>query len=281
MGDETKDPPSSGGGPPPLRRIDFASSVLLGANKKVVIDAALGTRGHGAQPESLRKLVSKELWDGLSKPERLHLSAIHNTMQQYGLWEHVTKVGVLEKPTADTSVLGAGRFSVSGTPGAFSFETGDSKALYEALVRANFGVDGAVESMMHPGQTSMRESTSGNVTHDMAAPSGLHVSLGPGNKFDAHIDKISPTNPAEAGKTVMDMSRGMLHHRHELHSDLVRGGFDFAAKKGQIDVLGGLDFDVAGAAGAPTLDQPRVPMPEDRNNPTAPVMVDFTIRGPK
>ena len=81
-------------------------------------------------------------------------------------------------------------------------------------------------------------------------------SLGPGNRFDAHVDKVSPTDPAKAGRTEMDLARGWLHHRHEVHVDL------------------------AGVAGGPTLDQPRVVMPEDRNNPTAPLMVDITLSGP-
>jgi hypothetical protein len=272
----------SRGGPPRLPNLE-GKNFLLGNSKKAVIDAALGTRSYAEQPQALRSLVSKEMWNGLSRPEKLHLAGIYNTMQQYGLWEYVTKVnGVKERPEADTHLLGSSaRFAVDGSSGGFSFETSDHLKLHEGLVRANFGTDGAAESMLHQGQTSTRESTSGQVTHDLAAPNGLHISLGPGNKFDAHIDKVSPTNPAEGGKTVMDLHRGWLHHRQEVHGDVVRDGFDFVARKSQVDVLGGLDFELAGAAGGPTLEQPRVPSPEDRNNPTAPIMVDITHRGPK
>jgi hypothetical protein len=272
----------SRGGPPRVPNL-AGKNFLLGNSKKAVIDAALGTRSYAEQPQALRNLVSREMWDGLARGEKLHLSAIYNTMQQYGLWEHVTKVnGAKERPEADAHVLGVpGSFSVAGSSGGFSFETGDRHALYEGLVKANFGTDGAAESMLHKGQTSTRESGSGQVTHDLAAPNGLHISIGPGDKFDAHVDKVSPTNPTQGGHTVIDLPRGMLHHRHEVHGDVIRDGFDFVAQRTKIDVLGGLDFDLAGAAGAPTLDQPRVPMPEDRNNPTAPIAVDITLRGPK
>lgn len=95
------------GGPKPLPRLSGPeSNFLLGSNRKAVIDAALGLRPYREQPAALRKLVSQELWDGLSRPERLHRAAIHNKMQSYDLWKHVTKVvGVKEKPEAHTHVL--------------------------------------------------------------------------------------------------------------------------------------------------------------------------------
>jgi hypothetical protein len=229
--------------------------------------------------------MSESLWTSLLTNERLHLAAIYNKMETYRLWQHVTKVvGVKEKPEANAHVLGLpGSYAVEGSSGGFLFETGDHHALYEDIFKADFGTDGAAESMMHEGQTSARESTSGQVTHEVAAPDGLHLSLGPGNRFDAHVDKISPTNPAEAGRTQMDVHRGWLHHRHELHGDIVRDkareAAEYVDKKTGLEIPF-LDLDVAGVAGGPTLDQPRVSMPEDRNNPTAPIMVDITLRGP-
>jgi hypothetical protein len=54
---------------------------------------------------------------------------------------------------------------------------------------------------------------------------------------------------------------------------------DYAVKK--MGIEGPVTtVDLAGVAGGPTLDQSRVPMPEDRNNPTAPIMVDVTLRLP-
>jgi hypothetical protein len=272
-------------GPPRLPKLGLENNFLLGSNKKVVVDAALGTRSFAEQPEALRKLIDKEFWDGLSKNERLHLASIYNTMQKYGLWHHVTKVGVKERPEAHTHLLGSNgpAAAVSGSSGGFQFETADHRALYDDIFKAGFGTDGAAESMLHSGQTSTRESTSGQVTHDLAAPDGLHISLGPGNKFDAHMDKVSPTNPAQAGRTDMDLHRGWLHHRHEVHGDVVRdmhkAAVDYAVKK--MGIEGPVtSVDLAGVAGGPTLDQARVPMPEDRNNPTAPIMVDVTLRLP-
>ena len=274
------------GGPRPLPRLSgIETNFLLGPNKKAVIDAALGLRPYCEQPEALRKVMSESLWTSLSTNERLHLAAIYNKMETYRLWQHVTKVvGVKEKPEAHAHVYGLpGEYAVEGSSGGFLFETGDHRTLYEDIFKAGFGTDGAAESMMHKGQTSTRESTSGQVTHEIAAPDGLHLSLGPGNRFDAHVDKISPTNPAEAGRTQMDVHRGWLHHRHELHGDMVRdlhrAAADYVDKKIGLE-LPFVDVDLAGVAGGPTLDQPRVPMPEDRNNPTAPIMVDITLRGP-
>jgi hypothetical protein len=275
----------SSGGPPRLPRLGIESNFLLGPNKRAVIDAAQGLRPYADQPEALRRLVSQSFWDGLSKAERLHLAAIYNTMEKHRLWQHVTKVvGVKEKPEAHAHVLCLpGSHAVEGSSGGFLFETGDHRTLYDDIFKADFGTDGAAESFMHKGQTSTRESTSGQVTHEVAAPDGLHISLGPGNRFDAHMDKVSPTNPAQAGRTQMDLHRGWLHHRHEVHGDVVRDAHrmmaDWVDKKTGIE-MPLVDVDLAGFAGGPTLDQPRIPMPEDRNNPAAPIMVDVTLRGP-
>jgi hypothetical protein len=278
----------SGGGPPRLPKLGMDNNFLLGSSKKAVIDAAQGTRSYAEQPQALRSFVSKELWDGLPKGERLHLAGIYNTMQQYDLWQYVTKVnGVKEKPEAPTKVLGVpGEFHVHGSGGGFQFETSDHLKLYEGLMKANFGTDGASEGLLHGGQTSTRESTSGQVTHDVAAPNGLHVSIGPGNRFDAHIDQVSPTNGAQGGTTQMDVHRGWLHHRQEVHGDVIRDMHKAAAdvisrKTGGIVDVPGVDMDLAGVRLGPQLEQGRVPMPEDRNNPAAPLMVDITLRGPK
>lgn len=273
------------GGPPALPRLGVDDNFLLGANKKVVIDAALGLRPYAEQPEALRKVVSQQLWDGLGKPERVQLAAVYNRMEQYGLWEHVVKVeGLKEQREADAHVAGVGTFAVEGSSAGFQFVADDARALYTDIFKAGFGTDGAAESMMHQGQTSTRESTSGTVTAEVAAPDGLHISLGPGDRFDAHIDKVSPTNPAQAGRTEMDLERGWLHHRHELHPGLVRDAYSMAAdyieKKTGLEVPFA-DTELPGVAGGPTLDQQRVVEPEDRNNPTAPIMVDITLRGPK
>jgi hypothetical protein len=274
------------GGPPALPRLGIEDNFLLGPNKKVVIDAALGLRPYAAQPEALRRVVSQQLWDGLQKPDRVHLAAIYNKMEQYGLWQHVAKVeGLKEEREAPAHVIGVpGSFAVEGSSGGFQFVADDPRALYEDIFKVGFGTDGAAESMMHHGQTSTRESTSGTVTDEIAAPDGLHISIGPGDKFDAHVDKVSPTNPAQAGRTEMDLHRGWIHHRHELHGDVIRdlhrAAADYVAKKTGLEVPG-VDVDLAGVAGGPTLDPQRVVQPEDRNNPTAPIMVDITLRGPK
>ena len=271
------------GGPPRLPRLGIESNFLLGNSKKAVIDASLGTRPYAEQPQALRSVMAEGVWTGMSKQERVHFASIYNTMQQYGLWEHVTKVnGVKEKTEAPTSLLGM-RASVSGSGGGFSFETSDATTLHEGLLKANFGTDGAAESMLHQGQTSTRESTSGTVTWDVAAPNGLHVSIGPGNKFDAHMDQVSPTSGAQSGATVIDPQRGWMHHRQEVHGDVVRdlhrAAADYVSKKtgGVVDVPF-VDMDLAGVRGGPLLEQQRPLGPEDRNNPPAPLMVDITLR---
>jgi hypothetical protein len=271
------------GGPPRLPKLGIENNFLLGNSKKAVIDAALGTKGYADQPQALRSVMAEAVWNGMSKQERVHFASIYNTMQQYGLWEHVTKVaGVKEKTEAPTRLLGM-RADVPGSGGGFQFETSDPYALYEGLMKANFGTDGAAESMLHSGQTSTRESTSGTVTWDVAAPNGLHVSIGPGNKFDAHMDQVSPTNGAQGGATVMDPQRGWMHHRQEVHGDVVRdmhrAAADWVSKKtgGVVDVPF-VDMDLAGVRGGPLLEQQRPLGPEDRNNPPAPIAVDITLR---
>jgi hypothetical protein len=273
-------------GPKPLPRLSGPeSNFLLGSSRKAVIDAALGTSQYQNLPEALRKVMPESVWQDLSKGERVHLAAIYNRMQTYGLWDHVSKVvGVKERPEADAHVPGVGDFAVEGSSGAFLFETAAPDALYEGIFAAGFGTDTGIEGSSHAGQTSTRESTSGQHTAEVAAPDGLHISLGPGNQFDAHVDRISPTNPAQGGRTQLDVERGWVHHRHEYHGDkardLHRAAADYIEKKTGLEVPF-VDVDLAGVAGGPTLDPSRATQPEDRNNPTAPIMVDITLRGPR
>jgi len=275
---------SSGGAPKPLNRLTKIDNFGLGPSKKAVIEGAQATRPYAEQPEGMRKVMSEELWKSLTPVQRGSLANIYNTMEKNGLWQHVAAVnGVKDLPEPDAHIAGIpGSFSVDGNSGGFNFTTHDADTLYQGLFSAGFGQDVGIEGAAHPGQASMRESSSGQHTRDMAAPDGLHIAIGPGNHFDAHVDKVSPTNAAQAGHTDMDLHRGWVHHTTELYPEAVRGGVHDMAKAAAEKI--GLDshgVDLPGVNFGPTLQESKVPMPEDRNNPEAPVMVNVTLRGPR
>src|SRR3974377_1406895 len=79
---------------------------------------------------------------------------------------------------------------------------------------SHFGEDGSLIGSMHKGQQSMREWSND--------PMSLHISVGPGNRFDAHIDKVSPVKKPEGGKTQIDPSKGMEHRTTELWPEKIR-----------------------------------------------------------
>ena len=150
-------------------------------------------------PEKLQQTLKKsfahpdEFWAGLGDTQRQTLATIFNRLEGMGLWKHVARVtGEHEQPEKPV-----GKLKVAGNSGAISFEAYDPKAFTDDLLKSKkFGVDPKVATLFHQGQTSSREY---NPTEG-----SLHISIGPGRHFDAHVDKVgavdTPT-PRPAGRS--------------------------------------------------------------------------------
>jgi hypothetical protein len=166
-------------------------------------------------PEKLREKLDPELWRGLkSSQQRWTLVETFSRMSKYGFWKQVKRVvGEKEQPEKHASVGGL-EFQVAGNSGGIIYES--SGGLLSTLLGSpNFGVDGSLIGSEHKGQTSVREGGPGFTT-------SLHIAVGPGNLFDAHIDKVSPTKKPEDGKTVIDPAAGVKHQQEELLPEKIR-----------------------------------------------------------
>ena len=141
-------------------------------------------------PPELKTKMTQHFWGHLPERQRRTLVETYLRLTRYGLWDQVSRV-VREKnsPEAPASVGGVD-FEVDGNSGGIVYEAIDGGLLAEGLKdTGRFDEDGSVMGSMHRGQRSIREqkTTGGD---------SLHVSVGPGNLFDAHIDKCSPEDAA-------------------------------------------------------------------------------------
>jgi hypothetical protein len=169
-------------------------------------------------PADLKKTVAHldwpdKWWNGLSTASRQHLVAIYNRMQTHGLWSHVDRITKVVDP--ERPVLG---MRAPGSAGSVEFLRKDgSRLLQGSLETGRFGLDPSLLALLHPGQLSLREWSS--------STDGLHISIGGAGQFDAHMDKVSPTNKPDAnGGTQVDPHRSGQHWQQEVIPDIIRNG---------------------------------------------------------
>jgi hypothetical protein len=141
------------------------------------------------QPADLRSVLAQSFkdpagWFGNLDPEsRSALTSIFNRMCGYGVWRHVRlvlKIGAGEEP-----VIIAGRvLQVPGrTPSVYFMSLGRNALIDALMATKRFCRAHGLGASQHPGQITLRE---------ISKSDSLHISIGPGDKFDAHIDKYSP-----------------------------------------------------------------------------------------
>lgn len=141
------------------------------------------------QPADLRRVLTKSFKDPagwfrkLDPESRFALTSIFNRMCRYGLWNHVRLV--LKIAAGEAPVLIADRiFKVPGrTPSVYFISLAGDALIKGLMATGRFCMGHGTGASQHPGQTTLRE---------ISGSDSLHVSIGPGNKFDAHIDKYSP-----------------------------------------------------------------------------------------
>jgi hypothetical protein len=169
-------------------------------------------------PSDLKSKLDPQLWASINNvQQRQTLIETYHRLQQYGLWDEVTKVvGEKNRPEAAMMVCAHG-FKVPGNSGGIQFEARDGEEFVKKLIATeHFGKDGDVVSIFHQGQHSMREFST-------TETSGLHVSVNKtGNRFDTHVDKFSPTDKPEHGKTKLDVAGSARHWNGEIIPEGIR-----------------------------------------------------------
>jgi hypothetical protein len=140
------------------------------------------------QPADLQRVLAKSFkdpagWFGKLDPEsQIALTSIFNRMCRYGVWRHVSLV--LKIDAGEAPVLIADRvFQVPGRTPSVYFMSLAGNALIEALMATGrFCKAHGIGASQHPRQSTLRE---------ISGSDSLHISIGPGDRFDAHIDKFS------------------------------------------------------------------------------------------
>jgi hypothetical protein len=207
--DEIAGPPSKTGSP-----------IKAPAATRESVEVAAARMRFEELPAKLRETLAKsfahpdQFWAGLGNTQRQTLATTFNRLDAMGLWKHVARIrgehAQPEKPVA-------GKLKVAGNAGGIGFEAHNQKAFVDDLLKSGkFGVDPAIAAKLHPGQTSLRE-------HNTTGGS-LHISVGPGNRFDTHVDKVGSVDapdPKTRG-AVFSQPRSLEHHVTEVWPEKIR-----------------------------------------------------------
>jgi hypothetical protein len=147
------------------------------------------TAQHKDLPSDLKNKISQKVWEKLPQGQRTTLLASYQNFKSAGVWQFVDKVtGEKEGRERPVKIGCCNQTHVAGNSGGIQYELNNRKAFTDTLMAKNpeFGIDGGFMGAMHPGQTSIRESGPQSTS--------FHISVGPDNKMDAHIDQVNPVN---------------------------------------------------------------------------------------
>ena len=208
--------------PKPAAAEDASFPATKFERSKSAVDEDDGRLSAGVEyeklPSGLKGKLSQDFWGGLGTTQRQTLIETYRRLKQYGAWDYIKRVtGEKEHPERHVKLFGF-EFETDGNSGGLTYEATDADGLIKKLkATGHFGEDGKFMGLMHPGQRSNRE-----WSNDPDDPRGMHVSTGPGNKVDAHIDKQSPVGKPKDGKTTVDPGKAWKHGLKELVPEPVR-----------------------------------------------------------
>jgi hypothetical protein len=216
------------------------------------------------QPPDLQRVLTKSFKDPaawftkLDAESRIALTSIFNRLCRYGLWCQVGRI--LRIDAGEAPVLIADRvFQVPGrTPSVHFMSLGGDKLVKALMKTGRFCMARGIGASQHPGQTTVRE---------ISGSDSLHVSIGPGDKFDAHIDKFSPVpeHPGSSFCSNRPSVAAVTHIGRELVPEWVR----------KITGLPGVQVFPEPTGTFP----PSEPIP--RQEAVSPPIVGVTWRGPR
>jgi hypothetical protein len=190
-------------------------------------------------PKDLREKMTCEVWDEIGRQgQQATLTDIYLRLRKFGIWKEVKSVTGIQEKLPWHGKLGPFEFSVHGT-GGIAFEAKNATTLVQKFVgTGHFGQDDKLMSLMHPGQASVREYEDAmrvvpkgaldNSVHewtprDPYPTSSMHISVGPGNKFDAHIDRISPVSKPTGGQSNSKFPDAIEHIDYEVVGPMTGG----------------------------------------------------------
>ncbi|HJQ79048.1 MAG TPA: hypothetical protein VJ828_03790 [Lacipirellulaceae bacterium] len=196
---------------PPVFQFPSRNPVILGPDEQL----GVGDKDYEKLPKDLKPKMTPEVWTKI-KGQRATLISIYLRLREYNAWDAVSAVTGIKEKLPGHGKVGAIEFSIYGT-GGIAFEEHNMGGLAAILVgTGHFGLDNKLMSILHPGQKSYREWRAEEIVrpgvldesiHEWGRKtpppnSSLHVSMGPGKAFDAHIDRISPVVKPVDGQSV-------------------------------------------------------------------------------
>ena len=151
--------------------------------------SAVSVHRFDKQPPELQRVISQSFRDPadwferLDRDSRFALTSIFNRMCSYGVWHYVRRI--LKIAPAEAPVIISDQvLRVPGRTPSVYFVGPGTKPLSAALIATRrFCRAYGTGASQHKGQVTLRE---------ISVTDSLHISLGPGERFDAHIDKYSP-----------------------------------------------------------------------------------------
>ena len=246
--------------------------------------AAVSLERFEKQPPDLRMVLVKSRgtkedaadWFGrLDTEDRMALAQIYNRLCRYGVWCHVrlvTRVAPGEPPVIIADQI----FKVPGATPSVYFITPSWPALFNALMATGrFCRAHGAGASQHPGQITLRE---------ISGSDSLHVSIGPGEGFDAHVDRFSPTpEPTGDGLCSNDPTPAAVGHiGRELASEkthnFMRALRKFARK--YVPVFGRVFPDLPGVEVFPEPPTQAPVPPGSVGSDVPPDIIRMTLRGP-
>jgi hypothetical protein len=232
--------------------------------------SAVGNR-FDEQPPDLQQVLAASFEDPatwfeqLDSGRRFALSSIFNRLCGFKVWCHVRSVRTVfsgEPPVGDL-------FSVPGSTPSVHFTTHNGDALLDALMATGrFCQAIGTGASQHPGQSTLRE---------ISGSDSLHVSIGPGDQFDVHIDRYSPVveHPGSSFCPNAPSAAAVGHIGRELVPEKIRKGFSLFG----LHIPGPPGVQVFPEDPAPALSA--MPQPGTGAPRPSPSLVGITFQGPR
>jgi len=180
--------------------------------------SAVAVQPFHRQPAELQKVLIRSAknpagwFEKLDQRNRMALTSIFNRLCQYKLWCYVHRV---LKITSGEAPLWR-RIHVPGSTPSIYFLSSSGTALYKALMATGrFCQAHGIGASQHKDQVTLRE---------ISGSDSLHISIGPGNQFDAHMDLFSPV-PERPGSSLCSNQPSPAALRHigrELIPEIIR-----------------------------------------------------------
>jgi hypothetical protein len=197
----------------------FVPKILLpGETKLARTGAALSD-----QPAELRQLVylsfpsrtnakTPEKWfAGLSDRQLSAFTALFNALSAKGLWGYANTIHHIDN--GEPHFWGVEQEGNTVSLKVIGDTESLNKKLGDPMTQNEISLDSPFMAMMHKGQKSYRERTSG---------AGLHISVGPGKFWDVHIDAHPPV-PGQGKESEAELvERFLMHGLEELFPNMPR-----------------------------------------------------------